>query len=116
MRNSRLISVPVATALAAAAFAGPAAAYQRPGPPTWPVHPLPITDYAYQLPGPPTWPTNPHPLSPYESTVRATGDGLDWDSAGLGAAASTAILAFGFAGAAGVRRRRGASPRSLTTH
>lgn len=116
MHTSRLISLPIATALSAAAFAGPAAASHRPGPPTWPSHPTPITSYAYQLPGPPTWPINPQPIPAYHSTVPATGGGLDLDSAGVGAAASAAILAAGLAGAASMRRRRGARPRSLTTH
>ena len=116
MHKSRLISLPVATALSAAALAGPAAASHLPGPPTWPTNPQPITSYAYQLPGPPTWPTNPQPIAAYHSTVQATDTGFDWDSAGIGAAASAAILAAGMAGAGAVRRRRGARPRSLTTH
>src|SRR5690242_12509418 len=89
MHKPRLISLPVATALSAAAFAGPAAASHShlPGPPMWPTKPQPITSYAYQLPGPPTWPTNPQPIAAYHSTVQAAGGGLDWDSAGIGAAA-----------------------------
>ena len=56
MRKSRLISVPLAASLSAAALSGPAAASQVAKPPTWPAHPQPITAYSSQLPGPPEWP------------------------------------------------------------
>lgn len=115
MPKSHLISLPLAAALSVAALAGPATASNLPGPPTWPTHPQRITSYAYQLPGPPTWPTNPQPITSYHSTVQATNTGLDWDSAGIGAAASAAILAAGAAGLAGVRRRRKTHPHTLST-
>jgi hypothetical protein len=115
MRKSRLISLPLAATLAVA-VAGPATASHLPGPPTWPTNPQPITSYAYQLPGPPTWPTNPQPIPAYHSTVQATYTGFDLDSAAIGAAGSTAILAAAIAGVAGVRRRRRARPQSLATH
>jgi hypothetical protein len=114
MRKSRLISLPLAATLSAAAFAGPAAAANLPGPPTWPTNPQPITSYATHPPGPPTWPTNPQPITAYRSTVQATDAGFDWGSAGIGAAASTAIRATGIAGLSGMRRRH-ERPHSLTT-
>jgi hypothetical protein len=116
MPKSRLISLPLAAALSVAALAGPAAASNLPGPPTWPANPQPITSYASQLPGPPTWPTNPQPITTYHSTVQATNTGLDWDSAGIGAAASAAILAAGAAGLARMQRRRSARLQGLTSH
>ena len=115
MPKRRLISLALAATLGAGALAGPAVASQRPGPPTWPTNPQPITSYAYQLPGLPTWPTNPQPITSYHSTVPATNPGLDLDSAGIGAAAGAAILAAGAAGLAGVRRRRKTHPHTLTT-
>ena len=48
--------------------------------------------------------------------MQATNPGFDLDSAGIGAAASAAILAAGAAGVAGVRRRRNTRPQGLTTH
>ena len=94
MHKPRLISLPLAAALSAVALAGPAAA---------------------SPPGPPTWPTNPQPITSYHSTAPATNPGLDLDSAGIGAAASAAILAAGAAGLAGVRRRRKTHPRTVST-
>ena len=47
--------------------------------------------------------------------MQATNTGLDWDSAGIGAAASAAILAAGAAGLAGMRRRRKTHPHTLST-
>jgi hypothetical protein len=114
MRRSRLISVPLAATLTAAAFAAPAGASQHRGPPTWPAHPKPITAYAAQLPGPPTWPTNPKPLPAYRSTAGRTDGSFDWGSAGIGAGASLAALAAGAAGMAGMRRRR-ARAHALST-
>jgi hypothetical protein len=113
MRKPRLIVLPLAVALSAG-VASPAVASQRPGPPTWPTNPTPITAYSYQRPGPPTWPANPTPIAAYHTTVQASGGGFDWDSAAIGAAASTAILAAGLASAAGVHRRRGTRPQRLT--
>ena len=114
MHKPRLISLPLAAALSTVALAGPATA-SPPGPPTWPTNPQPITSYRSQPPGPPTWPTNPQPITSYHSTVQATNPGLDLDSAGIGAAASAAILAAGAAGLARVRRRRKTHPRTLST-
>jgi hypothetical protein len=106
MRTSRLISALPAAAVTAALLAGPAGAVSHlPGPPTWPTHPTPITEVV-PLPGPPTWPKNPRPIGENHASVAATDGGLDWESAGIGAAAGIATLATGLAGATGVRRRR----------
>ena len=115
MPKHRLICLPLAATLSAVALAGPATASQRPGPPTWPIHPQPITSYPWRPPGPPTWPMHPQPITSYHSTVQATNTGLDLDSAAIGAAASAAILAAGAAGVAGVRRRRKTRPHTLST-
>ncbi len=139
MRKFRLISLPLAAALSAAAFAGPAdavtspngarpdvagnanvshritsSASTLPAAPTWPTDPKPISSYASQLPVPPTWPTNPQPITEYRGSVQATDDGFDWDSAAIGAAASVAILVAGLAAFAAVRRRRH-PPQTLTS-
>ena len=93
-----------------AALNGPAAASHLPGPPTWPTNPTPLTSYAYQLPGPPTWPTNPQPITAYHSTVQATSGGLDWDSAGIGAAGGLAISLLIVGGAVIITHRRQTEP------
>jgi len=57
--------------------------------------------------GPPTWPANPQPLSaPKSSVVVATtaGDGFDWGSAGIGAAAMAGLVLVALAGVVVVRR------------
>jgi hypothetical protein len=143
MRTTRPITAAVA-ALTTAALAGPALAvpadtHNQPygshagtsqgsqgeraaatalaGPPTWPVNPQPITRaraVAATLPGPPTWPTNPQPIALPRAVVNAPDSGLDWLSAGIGAAAA-GLFAIALVGIAGLRRRS-APPRSLTTH
>jgi hypothetical protein len=63
---------------------------------------------------PPTWPLTPQPLNPPRSGVSAPPpSGLDWSSAGIGAAALLAALALALVGIGGVRRRL-ARPRSLS--
>src|SRR5512132_1522552 len=144
MRTTRPITAALAAALTTAALAGPALAVaadtnNQPygshagtsqgsqgeraaptalaGPPTWPVHPQPITRpraVAVTLPSPPTWPTNPQPIAPPRAVVNAPDSGLDWLSAGIGAAAA-GLFAIALVGIAGLRRRS-APPRSLTTH
>ena len=124
MLTSR-ITAPLAALLTAAALASPAAAATQnttasrlPGPPTWPTNPQPITQdqtTASRLPGPPTWPTNPQPITHYHAATAPVNGGLDWDSAGLGAAAAFAALGAGLASIAGLRRRRTGRTRSLTT-
>ena len=123
MRKSRLISLPLAAVLSVAACAGPAAARpdvarnpnvahrstssasSLPADPTRPTDQKPISSYA-SAPVPPTWPTNPQAITEYRGSVQATDNGFDWDSAGIGAAVSAAILAAGLAGFAVMRRRR----------
>jgi hypothetical protein len=64
--------------------------------------------------GPPTWPLTPQPLNRPRAAVSAPPtSGLDWSSAGIGAAALLAALALALVGIGGVRRRL-ARPRSLT--
>jgi hypothetical protein len=64
--------------------------------------------------GPPTWPLHPQPLNRPRSAVSAPPPlGLDWSSAGIGAAALLAALALALVGIGGLRRRL-ARPRSMT--
>jgi hypothetical protein len=95
-----------------------AAATALAGPPTWPTNPQPITRpravAATALAGPPTWPTNPQPIAHPSAVVNAPDSGLDWLSAGIGAAA-TGLFAIALVGIPGLRRRI-TRPQSLTTH
>jgi hypothetical protein len=111
MHTTRLIAAPLAAALATAALAGsamaqPAGTHNRPY--GW--HAVTSTT----LPGPPTWPANPQPIARPSADVKAPDSGLDWLSAGIGAAAA-GLFAVALVGIAGLRRRI-AHPRSLTTH
>jgi hypothetical protein len=65
--------------------------------------------------GPPTWAVNPHPITRPRAIASAPSSGLDWGSAGIGAAAVLGAFAIAAAGILGVRRRRVARPGSLTT-
>jgi hypothetical protein len=54
--------------------------------------------------GPPTWPLTPQPLNPPHNAASAPPrPGLDWSSAGIGAAALVAALALALVGIGGVR-------------
>jgi hypothetical protein len=64
--------------------------------------------------GPPAWPVNPQPIARPRAVASAPGSGLDWSSAGIGAAAVLGALAIAAAGILGLRRRRIARPGSLT--
>jgi hypothetical protein len=60
--------------------------------------------------GPPTWPASPHPITTPRVVVSAQSSGLDWGSAGVGAAAVIGAVAIASAGILGLRRRRIARP------
>jgi hypothetical protein len=60
--------------------------------------------------GPPTWPVTTQPISSPRVVVSAPSSGLDWGSAGLGAAAVLGTFAIAAAGVLGLRRRRIARP------
>jgi hypothetical protein len=123
MRTTRLITAPLAAALTTAALAGPAVAVSAD------THNQPHGSNAgtsqgslssgdaqpsvTTLPGPPTWPVNPQPIARPRAVVEASDSGLDWLSAGIGAAA--ALFAIALVGIAGLRRRI-TRPQSLTTH
>jgi hypothetical protein len=62
-----------------------------------------------------TWPAEPEPVADSHPIVNAQASGLDWGSAGIGAAAGIGAFASALALTAGLRRRRIARPRSLTT-
>lgn len=65
---------------------------------------------------PPTWPATPHPVTHPHAVVVAPTSGLDWDSAGIGAAAAAGAFAIAVAGIVGLlRRRRIARIGSLTS-
>jgi hypothetical protein len=59
---------------------------------------------------PPTWPASPQPITTPRVVVSAPSSGLDWGSAGLGAAAVVGAVAIAAAGVVGLRRRRIARP------
>jgi hypothetical protein len=60
--------------------------------------------------GPPTWPASPQPVTTPRVVVSASSSGLDWGSAGVGAAAVLGTFAIAAAGVLGLRRRRIARP------
>jgi hypothetical protein len=64
---------------------------------------------------PPTWPVNPQPITGPRTVASATPSGLDWSSAGIGAAAVLGAFGIAAAGVVGLRRRRIARPGSLST-
>ena len=132
MRTTRLITAPLAAALTAAALVGPAAAgaadtHNQPngwhtGTSQGSLSSLGAQDArdaatlsVTTVPGPPTWPANPQPIARPSAVAEAPDSGFDWLSAFIGAAAA-GLLAIALAGIVGVRRRRIAQPRSLTTH
>jgi hypothetical protein len=123
MRTPRLITIPLAAALVAAAVAGPAAAVPdiqtRSDAGTSanvyvPPAELGLGDAATPAADPPTWPTNPQPVTQPSVVVAAPASGFDWGSAGVGAAAALGACAIALAAILGLRRH-GARPRSLTT-
>jgi hypothetical protein len=58
----------------------------------------------------------PHPITRPHAVVDAPTSGLDWGSAGIGAAAVAGAFAIASAGIVGLRRRRIARIASLTSH
>jgi hypothetical protein len=65
---------------------------------------------------PPTWPVHPHPITRTHTDGLAPTSGLDWGSAGIGAAAAAGAFAIAVAGIVGLRRRRFARIGSLASH
>jgi hypothetical protein len=61
-------------------------------------------------PGPPTWPANTQPITRPPAVPSAPPSGLDWSSAGIGAAAVIGTCAIALVGIGGLRRRRVARP------
>ena len=121
MRTTRPIAAVLAAALTTAALAGPAAAVAAD------THNQSTASHAgtlrgsqgeraaaTTLAGPPTWPVNPQPIAPPRAVVNAPDSGVDWLSAGIGAAAA-GLFAIALVGIAGLRRRV-TRPQSLTTH
>jgi uncharacterized membrane protein len=64
---------------------------------------------------PPTWPVNPQPITGSRAVASAPSSGLDWSSAGIGAAAVLGAFGIAAAGIVALRRRRIPRPGSLTT-
>ncbi len=62
--------------------------------------------------GAPTWPSSPQPITRPRVVVSAPDSGLDWASAGIGAAAVAGAIAFALVALAGLRHRRVARPGS----
>jgi hypothetical protein len=125
---NRLIALAVSiTALAAVTAPGAVADTPRlvgtgltaegpiPEPPTWPLHPKPVTQPtvtgdASIVRQPPTWPLNPQPIAPPTNVAQAKiadqhAAHLDWGSAGIGAGATLVALAIALVMAAVMRRR-----------
>jgi hypothetical protein len=64
--------------------------------------------------GPPAWPANPQPVTRPRVVASSASSGLDWGSAGIGAAAGVGACAISLVGVGGLRRRRVTRPESLT--
>jgi hypothetical protein len=64
--------------------------------------------------GPPMWPVSPQTIPRPRAVASAPRSGVDWGSAGIGAAAVIGAFAIAAAGILGVRRRRVARPGSLS--
>jgi hypothetical protein len=54
--------------------------------------------------GPPTWPVNQQPITRPHAVASAPSSGLDWGSAGIGAAAGIGAVAIALVGMGGLRR------------
>jgi hypothetical protein len=76
---------------------------------------LGLGDATAQSAAVPTWRANPEPITGPDAVINPPASGLDWGSAGIGAAAGIGAFAIALALTAGLRRRRTAQPRSLTT-
>jgi hypothetical protein len=84
---------------------------------------LGLGDASAHSAAPPTWPPNPEAIAGSDAVVNSdavvsapAASSLDWGSAGIGAGAGVGAFAIALALAGGLRRRRIARPRSLTTH
>ena len=78
---------------------------------------LGLGDASAQSAAPPTWPPNAEAIARSDAIANApAAASLDWGSAGIGAAAGIGAFAIALAFAGGLRRRRIARPRSVTTH
>lgn len=97
MRTTRPIVASLAAALTAAALGGPA--------PAFPANKRPGSQRPVPQPAP-TWPASPQVIPRPHALATESGGGLDWDSAGIGAATVLATITIGTVGIAVVRRRR----------
>jgi hypothetical protein len=102
--HRKALATGLATALTLAAAASPAA----------PAQPLDLRspdarDAAQPahvvVAGPPTWPVNQQPANRPRAVPSASSSGLDWGSAGIGAAAGLGAFAIALVGIGGLRRR-----------
>jgi hypothetical protein len=117
--NCKTLCTGLATALILAVTAAPAALAQPTGPYGLGDLRSPDTRDAAAgrqivATGPPTWPANPQPISRPRAIVSTPSSGLDWGSAGIGAAAVLGAFAIAAGGILGVRRHRVARPGSLS--
>ena len=125
MHTSRLITVPLAAVLGAAALVGPAAAV----PGDWP-HRSPTPWFAgpsesegsrsagqdVRSPNANDAATaDPQAIAQPTAVIDTRSAGFDWGSAGIGAAAAIGAFAIALAGAVGLRRRRPGPPGSVAT-
>jgi hypothetical protein len=134
MRTTRIITVPLAAVLGAAALAGPAAAVPATRDTSTPSHadasalqgsradgsgmrsPDATDPVTANVSVAPAEPTNPQPIGQPTPAVTVRSAGFDWGSAGIGAAAGIGAFAIALAGTAGMRRRRPPPSRSVATH
>jgi hypothetical protein len=101
--HRKALGTGLATALILAAMAAPAAF----------AHPADLrspdardaAQPAHVVAGPPTWPVNQQPLTRPRVVASAPSSGLDWGSAGIGAAAGLGAFAIALVGIGGLRRR-----------
>jgi hypothetical protein len=110
--HCKALGTSLATALILAATAAPAAL----------AHPAdlrsPDTRDAAQrahvvVGNPPTWPVNQQPITRPRAVASASDSGLDWGSAGIGAAAGLGACAIALVSIGGLRRRVGRPAEEL---
>jgi hypothetical protein len=106
--HRKALGTGLATALILAAMASPAA-LARPADLRSPDARDSAQPAQVVVAGPPTWPVNQQPVAGPRAVASAPSSGLDWASAGIGAAAGLGACAIALAGI-GVLRRRVARP------
>ena len=102
--HRKVLATGVATALTVAAAASPAA-LARPSDLRSPDTRDAAQSAHIVVANPPTWPANQRPITRPRAVASAPSSGLDWGSAGIGAAAGLGACAIALGGISGLRRR-----------